>query len=419
MINNLVRFYREKLGPGLMFAALAVGVSHLVQSTRAGASYGLTLAGLILITCLVKYPAFRFGSEYAAVTGKPLLKAYERQGRWVLLIYLFGFPLDMFIGIAAIVLVTSGIFKNVFSIGLDDISLSFILLVAGAIFLISGRYKVFESFTKLVVILFSLLAIITAALTIPEINWQTDKLTREVVFDQPTILFMIAIAGWMPTGVSISVFQSIWVCEKAKTMNRPITPKEARFDFNLGYISTIILALCFLLMGTALMFNTGIEFEPSPAGFAAQLIDMFAQVIGNWAKPLIAIAALAVMASTMLASLDACPRVAGSVLQQLVPSLKIDESKLYIIFLITQIIGASLILIFFMTSFRTFIDFATSVAFISAPVLSWFNHRAIFSNEIEPDLQPGRFLRMWSMLSIFVMLSVALYYIFILLFCFR
>jgi Mn2+/Fe2+ NRAMP family transporter len=413
MINNLVRFYQEKLGPGLMFAALAVGVSHLVQSTRAGASYGLTLAGLILITCLVKYPAFRFGSEYAAVTGKPLLKAYERQGRWVLLIYLFGFPLDMFIGIAAIVLVTSGIFKNVFSIGLDDISLSFILLVAGAIFLISGRYKVFESFTKLVVILFSLLAIITAALTIPEINWQTDKLTREVVFDQPTILFMIAIAGWMPTGVSISVFQSIWVCEKAKTMNRPITPKEARFDFNLGYISTIILALCFLLMGTALMFNTGIEFEPSPAGFAAQLIDMFARVIGNWAKPLIAFAALAVMASTMLASLDACPRVAGTVLQQLVPSLKIDESKLYIIFLITQIIGASLILIFFMTSFRTFIDFATSVAFISAPVLCWFNHRAIFSNEIEPDLQPGKFLHTWSLLSIFIMLSVALYYIFI------
>jgi Mn2+/Fe2+ NRAMP family transporter len=413
MINNLVRFYQEKLGPGLMFAALAVGVSHLVQSTRAGASYGLTLAGLILITCLVKYPAFRFGSEYAAVTGKPLLKAYERQGRWVLLIYLFGFPLDMFIGIAAIVLVTSGIFKNVFSIGLDDISLSFILLVAGAIFLISGRYKVFESFTKLVVILFSLLAIITAALTIPEINWQTDKLTREVVFDQPTILFMIAIAGWMPTGVSISVFQSIWVCEKAKTMNRPITPKEARFDFNLGYISTIILALCFLLMGTALMFNTGIEFEPSPAGFAAQLIDMFARVIGNWAKPLIAFAALAVMTSTMLASLDACPRVAGTVLQQLVPSLKIDESKLYIIFLITQIIGASLILIFFMTSFRTFIDFATSVAFISAPVLCWFNHRAIFSNEIEPDLQPGKFLHTWSLLSIFIMLSVALYYIFI------
>ena len=413
MINNMVRVYREKLGPGLMFAALAVGVSHLVQSTRAGADYGLTLAGLIILTCLVKYPAFRFGSEYAAATGKPLLDAYEKQGRWVLLIYLFGFPLDMFVGTAAIVLVTSGIFKNVFNVGLNDIALSFILLTSFAIFLVSGRYKMFESVTKLIVILFSLLAIVTAALTVPEINWQTDELTREVVFDQPTILFMIAIAGWMPTGVSVSVFQSLWVCEKARTMNRLVTPEEARFDFNLGYISTIILALCFLLMGTALMFNTGMEFEHSPAGFAAQLIDMFAQVIGNWAKPLIAIAALAVMASTTLASLDACPRVAGSVLQQLVPSLKINDNKLHIIFLTVQIIGASLILVFFMKSFRTFIDFATSVAFISAPALSWFNHRAVFSNEIEADLQPGNLLRVWSLLSIFVMLGVALYYLFI------
>jgi Mn2+/Fe2+ NRAMP family transporter len=416
MINNIVRTYREKLGPGLMFAALAVGVSHLVQSTRAGASYGLTLAALIILTCLIKYPAFRFGSEYAAVTGKPLLNAYERQGRWALLIFLFGFPLDMFIAIAAIVLVTSGIFKNVFNIGLSDISLSFIILVAGAIFLESGRYKMFEGFTKLIVILFSLLAIIAAALTIPEINWQTDELAGKVVFDQPTILFMIAIAGWMPTGVSVSVFQSIWVCEKARTMERPVSPEEARFDFNLGYIGTIVLALCFLLMGTALMFNTGIELESTPVGFAAQLIDMFAQVIGQWAKPLIAIAALAVMLSTTLASMDACPRIASSALKQIQPSLKIEDDKLHIIFLIVQIIGASLILLFFMKSFKTFIDFATSVAFTTAPVLAWFNHRAIFSNEIEPELQPARYLYIWSLFSIFIMLGVALYYLAIKLF---
>ena len=30
----------EKIGPGLMFAGAAIGVSHLVQSTRAGAEFG-------------------------------------------------------------------------------------------------------------------------------------------------------------------------------------------------------------------------------------------------------------------------------------------------------------------------------------------------------------------------------------------
>ena len=32
-----------RVGPGLMLAAAAVGVSHLVWSTRAGAEYGLSL----------------------------------------------------------------------------------------------------------------------------------------------------------------------------------------------------------------------------------------------------------------------------------------------------------------------------------------------------------------------------------------
>ena len=32
-------------GPGLLWAATAIGVSHLVQSTRAGASAGFGLAG--------------------------------------------------------------------------------------------------------------------------------------------------------------------------------------------------------------------------------------------------------------------------------------------------------------------------------------------------------------------------------------
>ncbi|MFT5349557.1 MAG: Mn2+/Fe2+ NRAMP family transporter [Planctomycetota bacterium] len=394
-----------------MFAAVAVGVSHLVQSTRAGATYGLTLAGLIVFACLVKYPAFRFGAEYGAATGKPLLNAYERQGRWVLIVYLIGLPFDLFVATAAIVLVTSGVFKNIFQINLNDIWLSLIILISCATLLMSGRYKLFENITKFIVVLFSILTVIAAALSVPELHWETNDLTREVVFDQTTILFMIAIAGWMPTAVSVSMFQSIWVCEKAKSLNRPITTKEARFDFNVGYISTIILALCFVLMGTALMYNTGMEIESSPSRFAGQLIAMFTQVIGPWAKPLIALAALAVMVSTTLGALDVGPRIMGSVLQLLMPDRRFNDNKFHLVFLVTQVIGATLILVFFMKSFKTFIDFATSVAFLSAPALAWFNHRAIYSDEIDPALRPGKIMRLWSLLGIAVMLIVATYYL--------
>ncbi len=35
----------QKLGPGLLFAGAAIGVSHLKQSTRSGADFGFGLLG--------------------------------------------------------------------------------------------------------------------------------------------------------------------------------------------------------------------------------------------------------------------------------------------------------------------------------------------------------------------------------------
>jgi len=48
--NDYVFSFREKFGPGFMFA-LAVGISHLVQSTHAGADYGLPLRLLKFFEC--------------------------------------------------------------------------------------------------------------------------------------------------------------------------------------------------------------------------------------------------------------------------------------------------------------------------------------------------------------------------------
>ena len=77
---------RARFGPGLVFAAAAVGTSHIVQSTRAGAGYGLTLGILILLVCALKYPLFRFAADYAAATGENLVRGYGRRGRTLVLV---------------------------------------------------------------------------------------------------------------------------------------------------------------------------------------------------------------------------------------------------------------------------------------------------------------------------------------------
>ena len=57
----MASFSLKKLGPGLLFAGAAIGVSHLVQSTRAGADFGWGFLWVLLLVNLFKYPFFQYG----------------------------------------------------------------------------------------------------------------------------------------------------------------------------------------------------------------------------------------------------------------------------------------------------------------------------------------------------------------------
>ena len=48
-VNHKIHWLKKTLGPGILFASTAIGVSHLVQSTRAGAKYGF---GLLILSLL-------------------------------------------------------------------------------------------------------------------------------------------------------------------------------------------------------------------------------------------------------------------------------------------------------------------------------------------------------------------------------
>ena len=77
----------SKLGPGLLFAGAAIGVSHLVQSTRAGADFGWGLIWALIIVNILKYPFFQYGPRYAMATGESLLDGYFKVGKIFLISY--------------------------------------------------------------------------------------------------------------------------------------------------------------------------------------------------------------------------------------------------------------------------------------------------------------------------------------------
>ena len=60
----------KMLGPGLLYAGAAIGVSHLVQSTRAGAEFGYGLVWAVLLANFLKILFLRWDQDMQPVQGK-------------------------------------------------------------------------------------------------------------------------------------------------------------------------------------------------------------------------------------------------------------------------------------------------------------------------------------------------------------
>ena len=62
--------------------------------------------------------------------------------------------------------------------------------------------------------------------------------------------------GWMPTAIDLSSWNSLWTLEKIKNTNYHPTLKETLFEFNLGYLISAFLSICFMTMGAFLIYGT-------------------------------------------------------------------------------------------------------------------------------------------------------------------
>ena len=140
----------RKLGPGLLFAGAAIGVSHLVQSTRAGADYGWGLLWALLLVNLFKYPFFQFGPRYALATGESLLDGYFKLGKIYLWLYFFLNIATMFTIQTAVTIVTAGLASNLFGISTNMILWSIGVTAVCYSILMIGRYQLLDKVIKVI-----------------------------------------------------------------------------------------------------------------------------------------------------------------------------------------------------------------------------------------------------------------------------
>lgn len=402
----------SRLGPGIVFAAMAIGVSHLVHSTRAGAEYGLSLLAIVILAALIKYPLFRFSVQYSAITGKSLLHSYKESGsfaKWILIISVL---IDLFISTSAVALITAGVIKYVTGTTLDAIWIVLLVYVFLGAILIASGYGFFEKFSKYMVFVFTFFCFVTVAMIVPDGFSHEVSLFPNIEITSGFLLFIVAMAGWMPNPPSASFFLSAWSAAKHK---KDISKDEERrtiknvlFDINTGYFITIVIAICFVLIGAILIFQTGSAFpQSSPFAFAKFLISMFTDTMGQWVFPFIGSTAIIVLISTQFALMDGAPRMLSRIFTG-----DQDNRKLYIAFIFMQIVGVLTIVYFFTSSFGTFIDFATSISFTTAPFIGILNHRAMISKEVPLEYRPSFLLQLWSIVGILFMFAAGGYFLY-------
>lgn len=411
----------KSLGPGLLFAAVSVGVSHLVQSTRAGALYGLAMLIFIAFGLLSKYPACRFGQQYAVLTGTTLLQAFRRQGKWSLVLVAIITLSAMFTGVAAVTLVTAGIAKVTFGLEFSAVGISSGILGAGMMLLLIGKFHWLDISIKILVVIMACSTLAATFFALPNIDWALSAQLLPEHFDMLTIMFIVGLVGWMPVPLDTAILQSIWTVAKRHDTETAVDWHTASIDFHTGYLGTALLAVCFLLLGTALLHGSGILLEQSAAGFAAQLIGLYQQTLGDWSRYVIAVAALAVMLSTVITLLDGYPRsIAILVLRFQAdenPDTRDDMRSMQAVYtgsMLILVIGALVLQIFFITSFTALIALATAISFLTAPVLAWLIHRAMVSAHLPEAQRPGKVLFGYSLACVFLLAGFAIYYLYLL-----
>ena len=73
--------------------------------------------------------------------------------------------------------------------------------------------------------------------------------------------------------------------------------------------------------------------------------------------------------------------------------------------------GTGVVLQVLLTSLKQFVDLATILSFLTAPVLAWLNHRAIHAPEVPAEHRPSTALRLGSLAGLLFLGGFALYYL--------
>lgn len=400
-----------------MFASACIGVSHLVQSTRAGAMAGYGLLWAILAANAAKYPFFEFGSRYASATGTSLIEGFRTIGRrasWLYLLLTLG---TCFFVTAAVGMVTGAFLDNLLGVSVRmeqplTAEVTVGLFVACVALLMWGKFNALDKVIKLLAGILLVSTVTAVGLTVlspppvtaaPEPwDWRTPS----------GIAFVVALMGWMPSAVDLSTWNSFWTLERIRTTGYRPTLRETLAEFNWGYGISVVLALCFVTLGTMLLHRSQATLPDGSAAFASGIVDLYASAMGTWSRPIMGAAAFSAMFSTCITVLDGYARSLDRAWAAATSTPRSERLQRAALLLVAG--GGLGIVLAFQGQLKVLVDLATTLSFLVAPIIAWWNLRLVTSDHFPEEAKPGKGLQGAAWLGLLFLTAFSAVYLWVL-----
>ena len=341
------------LGPGILFAVMAIGRTHIVLLPSAGAYWGFSLFWVMILAYLFTYPYYEFGIRYVGATGEPLISAWNRfallgSRRWILYF--------LMVGALAIPPLLFGTYMSI--LGSVTVSLMpwfpghftgavLAWTVLSALIVIAGGYKGLEwigkGFAVMLVVVFAAAFLLKPPAVAP--------LVRGLL---PTVLPLTALAFLvpmmaLPSSPADVLFMSSWIMQKKKewqagageSESQRRLYKQALFDFRFGWIVIFLVGFLTFCLGATVLYPGNL-----PVGLDAMMVisRLFTRTIGPWTLPLFMLGVVIAIWSTAVVVIDGMSRMLGVVFNSLRGTVReVSHFSLPRVFSICWTIGLGLL----------------------------------------------------------------------------
>jgi Mn2+/Fe2+ NRAMP family transporter len=241
----------------------AIGQTHVVLATYAGARFGFALLWMVVLAHVLTYPLFEYGTRYAAATGSSLVNAYlkiQRMRRPIAAFFTVLFFTLPFLALASLLSVTASILYAAFpQMSFNGWAIITVIITAALLF--AGRYRWLEALS----LAMAGVLVVGSAVAFGFAPPTAGDVARGALVPAIPVGSLVVLVALMrlPSDPASSILLSAWAARKREAWlagGEPLMAlRKSLLDLRLGYVFSLVVAVIFLCLGAVVLHPRGVS----------------------------------------------------------------------------------------------------------------------------------------------------------------